>query len=183
MDIRNFYCIFAVFKALAGNTLMIHIRKSTKNDINEIMTCYDVARRYMRRNGNFSQWVGGYPSRTLIETDISNGVSYVGTCDHRVVMTFALIPGEDPTYAQIYDGCWLNSGPYATIHRLASNGTVGGMLRECIAFCRGRHANLRLDTHADNIKMQRGVEVLGFVRCGVILCQDGTPRIAYQYAR
>lgn len=160
---------------------MIEIRRSRLSDIDAIMECYAAARQYMRANGNPSQWINGYPSRRQIEEDIRAGQGYVGTDGNgEIVMAFAFISGEDPTYIHISDGEWLNDKPYGTIHRLASNGKVKGALKTCVDFCSTMTDNIRLDTHADNVIMQRGVAVLGFRRCGIILCQDGSPRIAYQ---
>lgn len=140
-----------------------------------------MARHYMRVNGNLTQWVNGYPSRELVIGDIDHGVSYVGVDeDGELVMAFAFIIGDDPTYALIEDGAWLNQLPYGTIHRLGSTGKYGGILRECVNFCFTKINNLRLDTHSDNKPMQRAAERLGFMRCGIICCQDGTPREAYQ---
>lgn len=100
---------------------MIRIRKGTLGDIEAIMACYDDARHFMRASGNHSQWVNGYPSRATVENDIANGVNYVGEDEAgTLVMVFAFILGEDPTYAIIEDGEWLNTLPYGTIHRLAS---------------------------------------------------------------
>lgn len=160
---------------------MIRIRRSNRKDIDAIMECYETARQYMRANGNASQWVNGYPSRELVESDIASGAGYVGEDEEgRPVMAFAFIIGDDPTYADIRDGEWLDRRPYGTIHRLGSNGRQRGVLRACVSFCLGIIDNIRLDTHADNLTMQRGVEALGFAKCGIIFCQDGTPRIAYQ---
>ncbi len=150
-------------------------------DVEEIMACYEKARHYMRVNGNHQQWINGYPSRELVMSDIDNGVSYVGVDETGdLVMAFAFIIGADPTYEVIEDGAWLNDLPYGTIHRLGSTGKYGGMLKECVSFCLTKVDNLRLDTHSDNKPMQRAADRLGFVRCGVIYCQDGTPREAYQ---
>ncbi|MDE5881201.1 MAG: GNAT family N-acetyltransferase, partial [Muribaculaceae bacterium] len=92
---------------------MIQIRKGEYGDIDAIMSCYDQARHYMRVNGNHQQWVNGYPSRELVISDIDNGVGYVGVDDAgEVVMAFAFIIGDDPTYAVIEDGVWLNDLPY-----------------------------------------------------------------------
>lgn len=159
----------------------ITIRHSTPSDLDGIMEVYDKARSFMRRSGNLTQWVDGYPSRRLVEEDITAGCGYVGTDrEGRVVMAFAFIIGPDPTYADI-DGAWLDDeAPYGTIHRLGSDGTHVGMLRACVDWCAVQCANLRLDTHADNWPMRRGVSRLGFTRCGIIRCMDGTPRIAYQ---
>lgn len=160
---------------------MIQIRKGTTADIDGIMSCYEIARRYMRKAGNHVQWINGYPSRELVAEDIATGVSYVGIDESgEIAMAFAFIIGDDPTYSVIEDGKWLNSLPYGTIHRLGSSGKYRGMLRNCVDFCMSEIENIRLDTHAVNITMQRAAEKLGFKRCGIIYCIDGSPRIAYQ---
>ncbi len=160
---------------------MIRIRKGTTEDIDAIMDCYDTARQFMRKSGNRNQWINGYPSRELVERDIAQGVSYVGCDESReLVMAFAFIKGEDPTYSVIEDGEWLNGLPYGTIHRLGSNGKHRGILRLCVDFCFTLTDNLRLDTHADNAPMQGAAKSMGFRRCGIIYCDDGSPRIAYQ---
>lgn len=157
------------------------IRKGTVSDIDDIMSCYRKARQIMRASGNHKQWINGYPSREIVEEDIARGNSYVGEDeDGDVAMAFAFIIGEDPTYMVIEQGQWLNDLPYGTIHRLGSNGKHHGVLRMCVDFCKERINNLRLDTHADNAIMQHSAERLGFKRCGIIHCADGSPRIAYQ---
>ncbi len=159
---------------------MIKIRKGIHTDIDAIMSCYDIARQYMRSTGNLTQWVNGYPSRELVAEDIAAGINYVGVDEvGEIVMSFAFIIGEDPTYAIIEDGEWLNDHRYGTIHRLGSTGKYHGVLKKCVDFCLSHINNLRLDTHEDNVTMQRASEKLGFARCGIIYCQDGTPRIAY----
>ena len=40
---------------------------------------------------------------------------------------------------------------------------------------------VRADTHADNVYMQRALEKSGFVRCGRIYTEDGSPRWAYYH--
>lgn len=163
---------------------MIKIRRGIPADLEAIMTCYDVARQFMRNCGNESQWINGYPGRNLVAEDIKAGVSYVGEDESgEIVMTFAFIIGDDPTYMNIYEGEWINDMPYGTIHRLGSNGKYKGMLRKCVDYCFLHINNLRLDTHADNTIMQHGAERLGFTRCGIIHCMDGSPRIAYQKHR
>lgn len=166
------------------NSEMIRIRKGTRGDVEAIMDCYDKARQFMRSCGNMKQWINGYPSRELIEKDITDGVNYVGEDSHgALVMTFAFIIGEDPTYSVIEGGRWLSNKPYGTIHRLGSTGKYSGILRHCVEFCLTIIDNIRLDTHADNLPMQRAATQLLFTPCGTIYCADGSPRIAYQYTK
>lgn len=160
---------------------MIAVRKGTAADIDGIMECYEKARQYMRACGNHSQWINGYPSRELVAEDIAHGINYVGVDEEgEIVMAFAFIIGDDPTYSVIEGGEWLNDLPYGTIHRLGSTGKYHGILRICVDFCMSRIKNIRLDTHADNSTMRHAVKNLGFQRCGIIHCMDESPRIAYQ---
>ncbi len=160
---------------------MIRIRKGIAADIDAIMSCYDAARRYMRASGNHSQWINGYPSQELVAEDIAAGINYVGEDeDGEIVMAFAFLIGDDPTYSVIEEGQWLNNLPYGTIHRLGSTGRHRGILKLCVDYCMSYIGNLRLDTHADNATMLHAAEKLGFTRCGIIYCIDGSPRMAFQ---
>ena len=159
----------------------IRIRPAGLEDLGALMRIFDSARRFMRSTGNMHQWEGGYPSEELIRAEIHAGHCFVcETADGEPVGTFCFIIGEDPTYRLIERGAWLRPGPYGTIHRLASNGRAGGVAKACFGWCWERMHNLRADTHADNAVMQRLLEGAGFVRCGIIYTDDGSPRIAYQ---
>lgn len=161
----------------------LQIRKGVPADIAAILAVYEASRRYMRATGNLTQWSDGYPARADVEADIAAGNCYVGEAGGEIVMAFAFILGDDPTYRIIEGGAWLDERPYGTIHRLGSNGRLPGMLAACVAYCFGRTDNLRLDTHADNRPMLTAVARLGFTRCGTIYCRDGSPRIAFQKRR
>ena len=157
------------------------IRASQAGDLPEILRVYSYARSFMARTGNPMQWRDGYPSEERIQRDIQTGCGFVGLGeDGRIHAAFALLPGDDPTYRVLEGGAWLNDAPYATIHRLAGDGGIRGIFDACIAFCRQRCANLRADTHADNLIRQHLLEGAGFRRCGIIYVGDGSPRIAYQ---
>ena len=159
------------------------IRKAEPADIEAMLAVYEASRRYMRATGNLTQWSDGYPARADVAADIAAGNGYVGTIDGEVAMAFAFILGDDPTYRVIEQGAWLDDRPYGTIHRLGSNGRQGGMLAACVDFCFRHTDNLRLDTHRDNRPMLTAVGRLGFTRCGIIYCRDGSPRIAFQKRR
>ena len=159
----------------------IRIRKSTSADIDDILSIFDSARKYMRANNNMHQWINGYPDAEIIKEDIRCGNSYVGENNEgESVMTFAFIKGEDPTYRIIKDGKWLNDDPYGVIHRIASAGKIRGVLRKSCEYCFNEVDNIRIDTHKDNKPMLNALKDLGFHKCGEIICCDGTPRIAFQ---
>lgn len=158
----------------------MEIRQAELQDIPALMEILDIARRFMACTGNPNQWVGGYPSREVILEDIRQGRSYA--CEEKgdMVGTFCFLQGIEPNYLRIYDGAWLNDAPYGVIHRLAASGTVKGVAARCIGWCAGRCSDLRADTHRDNVIMQHILEKNGFMKCGTIVVENGTPRIAYQ---
>ncbi len=161
---------------------MIRIRTAVPEDLDDIMRNYACARAYMIETGNATQWGKNHPARELIEEDIANGIGFVGIGeDGQVCCVFAFILGDDPSYGQI-EGAWLNDEPYGTIHRLASDGTQRGAFSACLSFCKERCANIRADTHTNNLTMQHLFEKHGFIKCGMVIVEDGTPRIAYQLA-
>lgn len=159
----------------------IQIRKSVPDDLKCILSIFKSARQYMRLNNNWNQWNEKYPGEKDILNDISKGCSYVGIdSEGEIVMTFAFIKGEDPTYKIIYNGNWLNDQAYGTIHRIASNGKLPGILKIACEYCFNEADNIRIDTHEKNYPMLRALDNLGFVKCGIINCRDGSPRIAFQ---
>src|SRR5574344_1464688 len=111
------------------------IRKTEKTDLDIIMAIYDEAKNYMHNSGNPKQWNGSYPEKELIADDIKNGNSYVIFDEQNTIYgVFTLIKGVDPTYLKIERGNWISDKPYATIHRIASNGRKGGILKEAVDF-------------------------------------------------
>lgn len=169
---------------MSGNLILLdiqvmNIRKSLPSDIESIMLIYDCARQQMRDGGNTTQWVNGYPQRELILKDIAEGNHYVCESDGIIVAVFSMIFGDDPTYSHI-EGRWLNAQPYATIHRIGSDGRVKGVLHEVVSWAFSYTDNLRIDTHADNAPMLHLMEREAFSYCGIIYVADGTPRKAFQ---
>ena len=157
------------------------IRLSKEEDLKTIMEIYDLARKFMKEQGNPTQWGEDYPSKLLIEADIRSHQSFVVEEDGKIVGTFAFIIGEDPTYQVIEKGAWRSTEPYGTIHRIASNGQVKGLAHQCFDFCLQQIPYLRIDTHADNQPMQAAIRRYGFSQCGTIYLPDGSPRLAYDY--
>ncbi len=156
------------------------IRKSSTDDISAILALIDEARKKMVAEGNIHQWADGHPSRQQIEDDVERGVSYVMEEDVEPVATFALIEGPDPTYAEIYEGQWLNDHPYYVIHRIASGTKVHGVMSRVLDYAFALTDTVRIDTHADNKTMQHLLRKFGFTYCGIIHLTNGDPRLAFQ---
>lgn len=162
----------------------MHIRPARLSDLPQILSVYENARSFMVHNGNPTQWGNGYPSRAVLEEDIAQNRLFLCEKNSLVEAVFMFRIGDDPTYSYIEDGCWKNDRPYGTIHRLASAGHIPKLADACIDWCAAQcalqNASLRGDTHQDNLPMQNVFARNGFLRCGIIYVEDGSPRIAFQ---
>lgn len=162
----------------------VSIRHTRVEDIPRLQALFSHARSFMLETGNPSQWTAAYPSEELLRKDIGSRDSYVVEDEKQtVIATFVLRGGVDPTYDVIYEGRWLNDAPYATIHRIASDGTRKGILHLAMQFAQLDYNNIRIDTHRDNQVMRNAIAKEGFVYCGVIHCWNGDERVAYQFRK
>lgn len=161
----------------------LKVRKSNKGDIKAILNIFDSARKYMKKNGNSSQWKKGYPNIEILEKDIADGNSYVILDNNEIVGTFSFIIGEEETYRIIKNGNWNSNIEYGTIHRLASNFKTKGISKVCFDFCTSKIDYVRIDTHENNISMQSAILKYGFKKCGNIYVRDGSERIAFDLLR
>lgn len=167
------------------------IRKTTYRDLPEVMPIFAEARASIAELG-INQWQDGYPVQADIEADIARGESWCVVQDGRIVGTFALIFGGEPTYDVIEDGAWLTNSvshekKYAAIHRIAikrakrgsgiSTAVVNFAL-DLTAMC--HRESVRVDTHYGNVVMRRMLEKHGFTECGRIYLASGEPRVGYE---
>jgi len=159
------------------------ITLACEKDLDRLLEIYEIAKAYMRKSGNTKQWNGAYPDRETLLEDIARERLYVYKAEGEIHGVFVLLLEEEPTYRYIEGGSWLNDEPYGTIHRLAGSGAVKGIFEKCLAFCREKTDNVRVDTHHDNHTMQHLAEKHGFQKCGVIYLKNGDPRLAYHWKK
>lgn len=156
------------------------IRLATIEDVDAANEIYEDARAFMKKNGNPTQWGDTYPGREDILEGINRGTSYVCEDAGEVVATFHFEENaHDAVYEKIY-GEWKNDEPYAAIHRIAVKHHGKGIVDYCFSECFRRFFNLKIDTHRDNIPMQKCLIRAGFEYCGAVYLPDGTERLAYQ---
>ena len=156
------------------------IRLAKKEDLPTILKIYEYARNFMKENGNPTQWGDNFPPVELLEDDIEKQQLFVCEEENVIHGVFAFIIGEDKTYLKIDDGSWMSSELYGTIHRIASDGKIKGVLSKVVEYCETMINHLRIDTHFDNKIMQHLIEKNGFKKCGIIYVEDGSPRYAYE---
>ena len=163
------------------------IRKTQAGDLEAVLGIYAQARDFMRETGNPGQWGDVWPPKDLIQADIQQQKSYVCVQEaeetaeqaEEILAVFFLEVAEDPTYAEIYEGSWLEEHrPYGVVHRIASVGKGAGGF--CLEWALAECGNIRIDTHEANLPMRSLLKKLGYQYCGMIYTHDGTPRLAYQ---
>lgn len=159
------------------------LRKTQTCDIPRVMEIINQAKQYFKNNG-IDQWQEGYPCEQSIETDISNGEAFVLEDQDKILGTCMVTIQGEPTY-DIIDGQWLDDEDYICVHRIAVDSQYKGsglgtvILDQAVAMYPQYHS-LRMDTHKDNLSMQRLLTKYGFQFCGIITLQSGALRRAYE---
>ena len=157
------------------------IRHATDDDVERIMEVLASAKQVMRRAGNANQWINGYPDEAAILCDMELGGAMVVEDDGVVVAYFAFLPSPEPTYADIYEGAWLDDTlPYHVVHRMGGMPEAKGIFASAMDYCFAVDPNIRVDTHRNNKIMQHLFEKHGFTYCGIIYLANGDERLAYQ---
>lgn len=156
------------------------IRRARQTDFSRVCEIYAIARAFMVKTGNATQWGDSFPPEELLREDIRLGRLYVVEEEGTVHGAFAFLLGEDPTYQVIEGGTWKSGAPYGTLHRVAGSGEVRGLFGQMVDYAWGVIPHLRIDTHENNAVMRHLVEKHGFQQCGVIHLEDGAPRIAFE---
>ena len=159
------------------------IRLARAEELPRLLEIYAAARAFMRQNGNSLQWAGGYPGEEVLREDIALERLYVIEEKGHIGGCFMLASGPDDTYNKIYDGTWRCDCPYGVIHRIASSGRIRRMVDKCSDWALEICPNLRMDTHADNAPMQEALLRGGFTKCGIVVIDDGSERVAFHKVR
>ncbi len=159
------------------------LRKAVLNDVDQILNIINLAKLYFKEN-HIDQWQNGYPNRDSIIEDIKNNVCCVICDEDKIIATAAVIDGVDPNYAIIEQGQWLSDYPYVCVHRVAClpDYKGKGIASKFLEYAKilGRNS-VRIDTHEDNISMQKMILKNGFTYCGIVYMSDGAKRNAYEW--
>lgn len=142
------------------------------------------AQAYLAAQG-IDQWQDGYPGEDVLREDIDAARGYVLVEDDAVCAIATIDFGGEPTYDVIYDGAWNTQTPYACLHRVAVDAALRGKgaadalvaAAEAVVRARGL-SGVRVDTHRQNVVMQRMLARNGYRSCGVIYLESGAERIA-----
>lgn len=155
-------------------------------DMDAIMHIIKQAQEYFK-NQNIDQWQNNYPNPEVIEKDIQNGYSYVLEIDEKIAGTAAVSFDGEKTYQKIYNGHWVSNGEYAVIHRMAVDNECKGkgissqIIKHVEELCLEKGVkSIKVDTHEENIPMQKLLQKNEFTYCGEIFLEDNSKRIAFE---
>lgn len=158
-------------------------RKATEQDIPAIEQIIRAASARLGAAG-IDQWQRGYPNRSSIEKDVTEGVGMV-LCEGDTILVYgAVIFTGEPAYNDLTGGEWLTQGEYACVHRLCTNEIFVGMgfskhfMLAAEAMASERVKSIRIDTHPDNKIMQGLICCLGYSYCGDVVIESR--RLAYE---
>ena len=164
----------------------MEFRKAIEADTCGIMNIIRQAQDYFKKHV-INQWQNNYPNSKTIENDIKNKNSYVLLKDNIIIGTVVASFDLDKNYESIYDGKWMSNHKYIVIHRLAVDSSYKGLGLssviinniERISLNNGVYS-IKVDTHKENLSMQKLLKKIGFQYCGIIYLEDKSERIAFE---
>ncbi len=164
----------------------MEFRQAKISDLDQIVEIIELSKKYLKET-KVDQWQDGYPAKEDLRRDIESGSSYVLTNKDEIVATTVISLDGESTYNSIFNGEWITNEDYIVMHRVAVHDKYKGkgifkeLIKEAeiLALNKGI-SSIKIDTHRDNISMQRAVVKNDFKKCGIIYLEDGSERIAFE---
>ena len=164
----------------------MEFRQAKISDLDQIVEIIELSKKYLKET-KVDQWQNGYPAKEDLRRDIESGNSYVLTNKDEIVATTVISLDGESTYDSIFNGEWITNTEYIVMHRVAVHDKYKGkgIFKELIKEAESLALNkgifsIKIDTHRDNISMQRAVVKNNFKRCGIIYLEDVSERIAFE---
>ena len=164
----------------------MEFRQANISDLDQIVEIIELSKKYLKET-KVDQWQNGYPAKEDLRRDIESGNSYVLTNKDEIVATTVISLDGESTYNSIFNGEWITNTEYIVMHRVAVHDKYKGkgIFKELIKEAESLALNkgifsIKIDTHRDNISMQRAVVKNNFKRCGIIYLEDVSERIAFE---
>ena len=164
----------------------MEFRQANISDLDQIVEIIELSKKYLKET-KVDQWQDGYPAKEDLRRDIESRNSYVLTNKDEIVATTVISLDGESTYNSIFNGEWITNEEYIVMHRVAVHDRYKGkgIFKELIKEAENLALNkgifsIKIDTHRDNISMQKAVLKNDFKKCGIIYLEDGRERIAFE---
>lgn len=166
--------------------IILEFRKAVESDIASIMNIIRQAQEHFKEQG-IDQWQNNYPNLEIILMDIKNRNGYVLLEGDTIIGTASVSFDGEKTYEHIYNGKWISNDEYVVVHRMAIDprykrqGLATAIMEKVEEMCldKGVHS-IKVDTHEENLAMQKLLKKNKFEYCGIIYLEDGSKRIAFE---
>ena len=164
----------------------MEFRQAKISDLDQIVEIIELSKKYLKET-KVDQWQDGYPAKEDLRRDIESGNSYVLTNKDEIVATTVISLDGESTYNSIFNGEWIINEEYIVMHRVAVHDKYKGkgifkeLIKEAESLALNKGiSSIKIDTHRDNISMQRAVVKNDFKKCGIIYLEEGSERIAFE---
>lgn len=164
----------------------MEFRQAKISDLDQIVEIIELSKKYLKET-KVDQWQDGYPAKEDLIRDIESRNSYVLTNKDEIVATTVISLDGESTYNSIFNGEWITNEDYIVMHRVAVHDKYKGkgifkeLIKEAESLALNKGiSSIKIDTHRDNISMQRAVVKNDFKKCGIIYLEDGSERIAFE---
>lgn len=161
----------------------MELRLAKRHEINKVMEIINEAKSHLKQQG-INQWQEGYPDCDCIRRDIEEEKGFF-IDDQDTILGYLCIDYDgEPTYTHL-NGQWQSDEKYVVVHRMAFTESARGRGTSDTVFClveemsrqKGIYS-FRVDTDADNQKMQHILKKNGFTYRGTIWF-DSSEKIAF----
>ncbi len=161
----------------------MELRNVKLKEVDIVMSIIDDAKKHLKEQG-IDQWQTGYPDYTCIKNDALNKIGYFIVDSGDILGYLCIDFNGEPAYENL-DGTWASDTKYVVIHRMAFVKNSRGKNLSSIVFklvedmSREKEVYYsRVDTDADNLKMQHVLKKNGFRFRGTIWF-DNSEKIAF----
>ncbi len=159
------------------------LKKLQLNDVSLAMEIINEAKMHLKEQG-INQWQTGYPDYECIKQDSLKNRGYFITQNENILGYLCIDFEAEPAYNTL-NGDWLSDKNYVVVHRMAFAKIARGKnlsnkvfdLVEDLSKKKGVNY-FRVDTDADNLKMQHILKKNGFNFRGTIWF-DNSEKIAF----
>lgn len=164
------------------------VRTSIEEDMSQLTSMLEDAIALLAMN-NIDQWQNGSISSEILLNAILKDQAFVWEqTDSGLIAGFCVLEEYDETYENLAEGEWTVNGSYFAIHRfmvsqqMRGGKVTGEMFMDIKKMAKiNGIASLRIDTHPDNVMMQKVLARNGFEHTGLIYLPSGSSRLTYEY--
>lgn len=159
----------------------MNFRKVNENEIEIINSLYREGSNLLKERG-IDQWQG-----VNLPVATKEAINNIFVLEDDEIIATTILLDYDSDYDEIFEGEWKSDGDYFAVHRFMTHPNKLNRGLTTVLFNKIEEyalsfdkSSLRIDTHKDNIPMQKAILKAGYEYCGIVYLYNGVPRLAYE---